>query len=210
MSSAAAPIVPTPPMPSKAKASSSSSHCLSPLLDLLSTSTSTSRTQFGSSALARNSMCDPRILGRRLDADEEESTPQAKAPQSTVKYASAPWPPDNHTKEAARAAESFTLFIAAARETCPKLADKVAAAGFYVVVPDFFYGEPFISDNPDRPLPAWLKDHPPAKGFEDAKLIIAALRSKGISSIRAAGFCWGEGCPYPSSRTVTSHSCDRG
>ncbi|KAK8703780.1 hypothetical protein V6N13_047426 [Hibiscus sabdariffa] len=30
-----------------------------------------------------------------------------------------------------------------------------------------------------------------AKGFEDAKLIIDALKSKGASSIGAAGFCWG-------------------
>lgn len=29
------------------------------------------------------------------------------------------------------------------------------------------------------------------KGFEDAKVVIAALRNKGISTIGAAGFCWG-------------------
>lgn len=29
------------------------------------------------------------------------------------------------------------------------------------------------------------------KGVEDAKQVIAALRGKGISSIGAAGFCWG-------------------
>ncbi|KAL4312367.1 hypothetical protein GQ457_01G032810 [Hibiscus cannabinus] len=69
-----------------------------------------------------------------------------------------------------------------------KLADEVAAAGFYVVVPDFFYGEPYVLDNP---IPAWLNDHDPAKGFEDAKLIIDALKSKEVSSIGAAGFCWG-------------------
>ncbi|KAE8702861.1 Alpha/beta-Hydrolases superfamily protein isoform 3 [Hibiscus syriacus] len=72
-----------------------------------------------------------------------------------------------------------------------KLADKVASAGFYVVVPDFFYGEPYDSDKPDRPIAAWLKDHEPVKGFEDAKLIIDALKSKGVSSIGSAGFCWG-------------------
>ncbi|KAK9006230.1 hypothetical protein V6N11_035275 [Hibiscus sabdariffa] len=81
-----------------------------------------------------------------------------------------------------------------------KLADKVAAAGFYVVVPDFFYGDPYVSDKPDRPFTVWIKDHGPisglflptkAKGFEDAKLIIDALKTKGASSIEAAGFCWG-------------------
>ncbi|CAH2056887.1 unnamed protein product [Thlaspi arvense] len=30
------------------------------------------------------------------------------------------------------------------------------------------------------------------KGYEDAKVVIAALRSKGVTSIGAAGFCWGD------------------
>jgi len=30
-----------------------------------------------------------------------------------------------------------------------------------------------------------------AKGFESAKPIIEALKSKGVSSMGAAGFCWG-------------------
>ncbi|EEF37655.1 endo-1,3-1,4-beta-d-glucanase, putative [Ricinus communis] len=72
-----------------------------------------------------------------------------------------------------------------------KLADKVAAAGFYVVVPDFFYGDPYVPENADRPLPIWIKSHGTDKGFEDAKPIIAALKSKGVSAIGAAGFCWG-------------------
>ncbi|XP_020227960.1 endo-1,3;1,4-beta-D-glucanase [Cajanus cajan] len=72
-----------------------------------------------------------------------------------------------------------------------KLADKVAAAGYYVVVPDFFDGEPFNPQNPNRPLPAWIKDHGADKGFEAAKPIIEALKSKGVSAIAAVGFCWG-------------------
>ncbi|KAB1214181.1 hypothetical protein CJ030_MR5G027204 [Morella rubra] len=43
-----------------------------------------------------------------------------------------------------------------------KLADKVATAGFYVVVPDFLHGDPYAPDKADRPLPVWLKDHGPA------------------------------------------------
>ncbi|XP_057485482.1 endo-1,3;1,4-beta-D-glucanase-like [Actinidia eriantha] len=72
-----------------------------------------------------------------------------------------------------------------------KLADKVAASGFYVVVPDFLYGDPYAPENAERPLPVWIKDHGLDKGFEDAKRVIEALKSKGVSSIGAAGFCWG-------------------
>ncbi|KAL6971418.1 carboxymethylenebutenolidase [Sarracenia purpurea var. burkii] len=72
-----------------------------------------------------------------------------------------------------------------------KLADKVASAGFYVVVPDFLYGDPYAPENAERPLPVWIKDHEPDKGVEDAKSVIEALKSKGVSGIGAAGFCWG-------------------
>ncbi|KAH0992790.1 hypothetical protein GBA52_004273 [Prunus armeniaca] len=74
-----------------------------------------------------------------------------------------------------------------------KFADKVAAAGYFVVVPDFFYGDPFVvaDDGSFDRLPVWLKDHSPEKGLEDAKLVIEALKSKGVSAIGAAGFCWG-------------------
>ncbi|BFG19620.1 hypothetical protein CerSpe_058940 [Prunus speciosa] len=71
-----------------------------------------------------------------------------------------------------------------------KLAEKVAAAGFFVVVPNFFYDDPFVYDN-KRPLAVWLEDHGTDKGFEDAKSIINALKEKGYSAIGAAGFCWG-------------------
>ncbi|CAN6543035.1 unnamed protein product [Malus baccata var. baccata] len=71
-----------------------------------------------------------------------------------------------------------------------KLAENIAAAGFFVLVPDFFYGDPFVYDN-KRPLAVWLQDHGTDKGFEDAKSIINALKGKGVSAIGAAGFCWG-------------------
>ncbi|XP_059448769.1 endo-1,3;1,4-beta-D-glucanase-like [Corylus avellana] len=73
-----------------------------------------------------------------------------------------------------------------------KLADKVAAAGFLVVVPDFFFGDPIIKlDDPHFDRDSWKKVHNPDKGCEDAKPVIAALKSKGVSAIGAAGFCWG-------------------
>ncbi|CAL5397358.1 unnamed protein product [Camellia sinensis] len=72
-----------------------------------------------------------------------------------------------------------------------KLADKIAYSGFYVVVPDFFYGDPFTYENAEKPLPVWIKFHGTEKGLEDAKPVIAALKNQGISAIGAAGFCWG-------------------
>ncbi|KAK2358085.1 alpha/beta-Hydrolases superfamily protein [Trifolium repens] len=72
-----------------------------------------------------------------------------------------------------------------------KLADKVAATGYCVVVPDFLHGDPFTPENANRPLPIWLKDHQPNEAFEDAKPVIEALKHKGVLSIGAASFCWG-------------------
>lgn len=41
------------------------------------------------------------------------------------------------------------------------LADKVSAAGFYVVVPDFMHGDPYVPEDSERPLGVWIKDHGP-------------------------------------------------
>ncbi|CAN6924827.1 unnamed protein product [Brassica oleracea var. botrytis] len=71
------------------------------------------------------------------------------------------------------------------------LADKVAASGFYVVVPDYFYGDPYDPSHQDRPVPVWIKDHSPDKGFEDTKPVLEAIKNKGITAIGAAGMCWG-------------------
>jgi dienelactone hydrolase len=70
------------------------------------------------------------------------------------------------------------------------LADKLAESGFYVVVPDFLYGDP-MPPNDFSQFSTWIQKHGPAKGFEDAKLVIQALKRKGVSAIGAAGFCWG-------------------
>ncbi|KAH7679542.1 putative hydrolase related to dienelactone hydrolase protein [Dioscorea alata] len=72
-----------------------------------------------------------------------------------------------------------------------KIGDKVGASGFFVVVPDFLYGDPFVPDDAERPISIWLQSHTPEKGAEDAKSVIVALKNKGITSIGVAGFCWG-------------------
>jgi len=70
-----------------------------------------------------------------------------------------------------------------------KLADKVGAAGFFVVVPDFFFGDPY--DPAKLPIQTWLQSNGTAKGFEDAKPVVASLKEKGVTAIGAVGFCWG-------------------
>ncbi|XP_061347908.1 endo-1,3;1,4-beta-D-glucanase-like [Gastrolobium bilobum] len=72
-----------------------------------------------------------------------------------------------------------------------KLADKVAATGFLVVVPDLLYSDPFDMDNPQFDRVSWLNAHGADKACEDTKPLIAALKSKGVTAIGAAGFCWG-------------------
>ncbi|KAI3877792.1 hypothetical protein MKW92_008411 [Papaver armeniacum] len=68
------------------------------------------------------------------------------------------------------------------------LADKVAAAGFYVVVPDFFHGDPYTSD---KDVWVWLESHGTDVGTIEAKSVVEALKFKGIYAIGAAGTCWG-------------------
>ncbi|TKY54063.1 Endo-1,3/1,4-beta-D-glucanase protein [Spatholobus suberectus] len=72
-----------------------------------------------------------------------------------------------------------------------KLADKIATREYRVICPDLLKGDPFDPENKNRPLPVWLKDHEPEKGFEAVKPVIEALKSEGASAIGAAGFCWG-------------------
>ncbi|GAA0154796.1 hydrolase [Lithospermum erythrorhizon] len=72
-----------------------------------------------------------------------------------------------------------------------KIADKVAASGYYVVVPDFMNGDPYDHQNKERPLTNWLESHAPENAVMDAKSVIAALKSQGVTAVGAAGFCWG-------------------
>lgn len=72
-----------------------------------------------------------------------------------------------------------------------KLADKIAAAGFYVVVPDLLCGDPYKPDNAAKPIQEWFKSHGADKGTEDTKAVVADLKSRNISAIGVVGFCWG-------------------
>ncbi|XP_048333160.2 endo-1,3;1,4-beta-D-glucanase-like isoform X2 [Ziziphus jujuba] len=75
------------------------------------------------------------------------------------------------------------------------LADKAAATGFFVVVPDFWHGDPYVPKNAERPLEGfdvWLKDHRTDKAALEARSVIEILKSKGVSSVGAAGCCLGE------------------
>ncbi|CAN6871896.1 unnamed protein product [Brassica oleracea var. botrytis] len=84
-----------------------------------------------------------------------------------------------------------SFFFALISNSNMALADKVGASGFYVVVPDYFYGDPFDASNQERPISLWIKDHGADKGFEDTKPVIEAIKTKGITAIGAAGMCWG-------------------
>ncbi|XP_028184787.1 endo-1,3;1,4-beta-D-glucanase-like [Glycine soja] len=60
------------------------------------------------------------------------------------------------------------------------IVDKVVAVGYYVIVPDFFHGDPYNPENASRSTPIWLKDHGRDKGSEATESIIEALKSKGM------------------------------
>ncbi|CAM6075753.1 unnamed protein product [Sphagnum tenellum] len=74
-----------------------------------------------------------------------------------------------------------------------KLADKAAAAGYLAIVPDYMHGDPF------KPSPEggragfaeWIVKHHPEGGVEVTKEMVKIIKSKGISAVGLAGFCWG-------------------
>ncbi|KAJ4769251.1 hypothetical protein LUZ62_053508 [Rhynchospora pubera] len=73
------------------------------------------------------------------------------------------------------------------------LADKVSTSGYFVLVPDFFHGDPATLEivEKENSIDEWLKKHNIPKGFEEANQVIAVLKERGFSAIGAAGFCWG-------------------
>ncbi|XP_019169042.1 PREDICTED: endo-1,3;1,4-beta-D-glucanase-like isoform X2 [Ipomoea nil] len=71
-----------------------------------------------------------------------------------------------------------------------KLADKVGDAGFYVVVPDFFHGDPYV-ENGAKPIGVWLKDHAVDNVCNDAKVVIEDLKAGGVTKVGIGGVCSG-------------------
>ncbi|EAY97970.1 hypothetical protein OsI_19888 [Oryza sativa Indica Group] len=71
-----------------------------------------------------------------------------------------------------------------------QIADKVADSGYYVVVPDLLYGDPY-TDDPARPFWVWIMAHSPDEAAEKTKPLIAALKKEGMSSVGIGGYCWG-------------------
>nr|XP_024931723.2 endo-1,3;1,4-beta-D-glucanase-like isoform X2 [Ziziphus jujuba var. spinosa] len=75
------------------------------------------------------------------------------------------------------------------------LADKAAAAGFFVVVPDFWHGDRYVPKNAEKPqdgLDVWVNKHGTDKAAVEARSLIETLKSKGVTSVGAAGCCVGE------------------
>nr|PNR49954.1 hypothetical protein PHYPA_011851 [Physcomitrium patens] len=69
-----------------------------------------------------------------------------------------------------------------------KVADEVAKKGYYVVVPDYFRGDPLVNLSD---VTTWLPKHPVAAEVESSNKIVLSVKAKGISSVGFAGFCWG-------------------
>nr|GMD10566.1 endo-1,3;1,4-beta-D-glucanase-like isoform X1 [Ipomoea batatas] len=68
--------------------------------------------------------------------------------------------------------------------------DKVGDAGFYVVVPDFFHGDPYV-ENGAKPIGVWLKDHVADNVCKDAKVVIEDLKAGGVTKVGIGGVCSG-------------------
>ena len=73
-----------------------------------------------------------------------------------------------------------------------KLADKVAAAGYFVVVPDVLQGDPFAGSYAAGDLGPWMAKHPATGApLEITRSMVEAVKDKGIGAVGAAGFCYG-------------------
>ncbi|KAL5314397.1 hypothetical protein ACEPPN_018823 [Leptodophora sp. 'Broadleaf-Isolate-01'] len=75
------------------------------------------------------------------------------------------------------------------------LADSLALAGYFVVEPDLFNGDPIGIDqlgDPSFNMTAWRERHPPEAIDAIVTSTIAAMRGKlGVKKIGAVGYCFG-------------------
>ncbi|KAJ7065401.1 dienelactone hydrolase endo-1,3,1,4-beta-D-glucanase [Mycena amicta] len=75
------------------------------------------------------------------------------------------------------------------------LADDFAANGFKTVLPDYLNGDPIPADamGPGKEFDfmAWFKTHGSADTRPTLDKVIAALKSEGVTSFAAVGYCFG-------------------
>ena len=78
--------------------------------------------------------------------------------------------------------------------SCSRLADSYARAGYLTVIPDLFAGDAIPSDIPESQLnlTAWFPNHQPANVEPIIEKTIAYMRDDlGIQTIGAVGYCFG-------------------
>jgi len=77
-----------------------------------------------------------------------------------------------------------------------QVADLIGKQGYTVVIPDFFRGNPWPTDDFPSKEPGavgkWINDYPYDKKIKPVMLAaVEYLKKKGVTSVGAVGFCWG-------------------
>jgi dienelactone hydrolase len=71
------------------------------------------------------------------------------------------------------------------------LADSMAAAGYFVVMPDIF-NKDIPAENKPLDFPVWGPKHPPSEADTILTKTIATMRGNyGVKRIGSVGYCWG-------------------